>query len=542
MSQLAANLRGKSNWVIILCAYITVYVILDRISSVQALPDIGFTLWNPPPAISLALLLTCGLLFAPALFVAAVLADALSGAVSAWLWPALASDAVVAAGYTVVAVALRPLVRRAAGLQSVREVSWFLVIISVGVLAIAGSVGAALVLMNVVPMSRFTATVRHFWVGDLTGIVGLLPVLLTAPRAWKRWRELSTRTRVVDVGVFALSLASALWIIFGVAPPQEFQFFYLLLLPVIWIGVRHGLSLCAMAILTEQVTLVALVNQLDYPASDFIAFQILSLAVAVAGLVLGAVVTERLHAEVKLRQQQAELGRVTRITTAGALGSAIVHEISQPLATLATYAHACQRLSSTAPQDKRLLTETLAKIESEALRAGEIVERLRDFLSKGDTLLGPMALEEAARRVAGALVDEARVNGVEVRIEAQSETSIVADRVQVEQLLVNLIRNGIEAAAERTTGEKRVRVRISRSDSEIRVDVEDNGPGVTPEIMERLFEPFATSKTRGMGLGLSLSRQIVESHGGRLWYERTSAMGAHFAFCLPCNRTNVDVR
>ena len=128
------------------------------------------------------------------------------------------------------------------------------------------------------------------------------------------------------------------------APPDEDQFFYLLLLPVIWIGVRHGLPWCAMAILIEQVTLVALITLLGYPASDFIAFQIFSIAVAVAGLVLGAVVTERQDAELKLRQQQAELGRMTRLATVGALGSAIVHEISQPLATLATYAHACRRL------------------------------------------------------------------------------------------------------------------------------------------------------------------------------------------------------
>jgi two-component system sensor kinase FixL len=142
--------------------------------------------------------------------------------------------------------------------------------------------------------------------------------------------------------------------------------------------------------------------------------------------------------------------------------------------------------------------------------------------------------------VAGALADEARVQDVELRIDAQSETSIMADRVQIDQLLVNLMRNGIEAAAEGAHGQKRVRVRISQSDSETRVDVEDNGPGVAPEIVGSLFEPFTTSKPRGMGLGLSLSRQIVESLGGSLWCERTGPTGAHFAFHLPRDRTNID--
>jgi two-component system sensor kinase FixL len=289
------------------------------------------------------------------------------------------------------------------------------------------------------------------------------------------------------------------------------------------------------------VTLIALVTLLDYPTSEFIAFQFLALVVAVAGLLLGAVVTERQHTELQLRQQQAELGRVTRLATAGALGSAIVHEISQPLATLATYAHACHHLPSEGPEAEPLLMETLTKIESEALRAGEIVDRLRNLLSKGNTQLAPVAFAETARRVAGALADEARFHGVEVRIEAPFETSTMTDRVQVEQLLVNLIRNAIEAAAERTIGEKRVRVGISQSDREIRVDVEDNGPGVAPEMVGHLFEPFMTSKPRGMGLGLLLSREIAESQGGRLWCERTSAVGAHFAFSLPRDRTSFDV-
>jgi C4-dicarboxylate-specific signal transduction histidine kinase len=143
--------------------------------------------------------------------------------------------------------------------------------------------------------------------------------------------------------------------------------------------------------------------------------------------------------------------------------------------------------------------------------------------------------------VAGALADEARLHGVEVRVETQPETSTITDRVQVEQLLVNLIRNGIEAAGERTSGEGRVRVRIGRSNGGIRVDVEDNGPGVAPDMMRHLFEPFTTNKPRGMGLGLLLSRQIAESHGGKLWCERSSPAGAHFAFSLPRGGTNFDV-
>jgi C4-dicarboxylate-specific signal transduction histidine kinase len=224
------------------------------------------------------------------------------------------------------------------------------------------------------------ATVRHFWIGDLAGIVGLLPALITARAAWNGWKDVPVRSRYVDLAAYAIGLAVALWTIFGVTTANEFQFFYLLLLPVIWVSVRRGLPWCALATLVTQVALISVVVALDYSEADFLAFQMLSLVVASTGLILGAVVTERQQAELRLRYQQAELGRLTRVATAGALGSTIVHEISQPLATMATYAHACRRLLTSQPN---LLPQTLEKLEAEALRAGAMVDRLRDFLSRG---------------------------------------------------------------------------------------------------------------------------------------------------------------
>jgi integral membrane sensor domain MASE1 len=223
------------------CAYIAAYIFLDRISLLQALPNIGFTLWNPPPACSLALLLIKGLHFAPALYVAAVLGDVLNGAVSIGMMPVLVLDGIIAAGYTGVALLLRAFVRPGAGLQSVRDVGCFLGIIGIGVLGIAYAAGEVLVLMGVIPSEDLAKTVRYFWIGDVTGIVALLPAAISAPFAWKRWYELPPRERIVDLGAFALGLALALSVVFVVGPREQHQFLYLLLLPVIWIGVRHGL-------------------------------------------------------------------------------------------------------------------------------------------------------------------------------------------------------------------------------------------------------------------------------------------------------------
>ncbi len=532
---------------ITLSVYIVSYVLLDRISMVQVLPGLGFTLWNPPPACSLALLLTKGLRFAPALFLAAVLADTLNGGFSAGVAPMLVMDAIIAAGYSAIAAALRPFAGTPGGLQSVRDVAGFLCLTCAGVLSVAALVGGALVLLDVLPPDRWLLTVRHFWIGDVTGIVGLLPVLLTVRSAWGRWKEIPLRTRLGDSAVFVLTLVLALWIVFGIAALKEFQFFYLLLLPTIWIGVRHGLPWCAVAILIEQLGLIAVFVFVlhRYSMSDFIDFQLLLLAIAITGLVLGGVVTERQRAEFHFRQQQAEFGRTGRLTTAAALGSTIAHEISQPLATIATYVHACRTfLLSSSPTSSggppAFLSETLAKTEQETLRAGEIVDRLRNFISKGDARLMPVDLAEVTQAVVRVLSDEARARGVETVVRAPHCIEIVADRLQMEQVLLNLIRNAIEAAGDSPRRDRRVRVRISWTGQEAQVEVEDNGPGVTPEIAERLFEPFTTSKPRGMGLGLLLSREIIKFHGGEIWCDGAVASGARFTFRLPAGVPNDD--
>jgi signal transduction histidine kinase len=534
------TLRSTRDTSMVLCLYICLYVTLDRVSTVQVLPDLGFTLWNPPPACSLALLLSKGLQFAPALFPAAVLADTFNTGFSIGILPSLTVDAMTAIGYSAVAAVLRPIVGPAAGFQSTRNVTWFLVVAFAGVLIVAGLVCTTLVLMHVLPPDQFVAAFRHFWIGDVTGIVGLLPVLMTGPLAWERWRELSVPARCADLGFFAIALACALWLIFGVAAPKEFQFFYLLLLPMIWIGVRHGLPWCAIAILLEQSALIAVVAWHDYSLSEFTDFQILSLAIAITGLLLGAVVTEQHRTELRLRQQQAELARMARLTTAGALGSAIAHEVSQPLAIVSTYAHACRLMLKAGTLGQSSLTDSLAKLEAEALRAGEIVERLRDFLAGGDTRFVSLDLGEVVRDVVRAQDDEARSHGVTVSLDIQPHPQIVGDRLQLGQVLLNLLRNGIEAAAENRTRQKLVWIRLRHSDSGIQLDVEDNGPGVPPDIADHMFEPFATGKPKGMGLGLLLSRQIIEFHGGVLWHDRAAATGARFAFRLPT--TNSDVR
>ena len=536
-SWLASDRPGAGRQaVVVVCVYVASYVVLDWISFVQVLPSVGFTLWDPSPAASLALLVLKGLRFAPALFVAGVISDALVGGFPSGIQSTLASELIIAIGYTCVAAALRRFAHADQGFPRLVDVVWLLLIAAAGTLATACPVVAVLMIMQELPPALIAPSIRHFFIGDLTGIIGLLPALLTIPKAWDRWKEVSPVARIFDLGIFALGLGFALSVIFGVAPPQELEFFYLLLPPVVWIGVRHGLPWCALAILVVQFALISILTLLDYPPADFLAFQVLSLVVAATGLILGATVTERQRAERSLRQQQAELSRVARLTTAGALGTAVVHEISQPLATVATYAHACRRLLVSEPANLELLDRTMANVESEIRRAGDIVERLRDFLGKSELRWCSIDLAETTHKVVGVLADEARTHRAIVRIEAHPLPRIAADHIQIEQVLVNVIRNAIEAVADCTNRERWVQIRLRRIDDEVQVEVEDNGPGVSPDIAKHLFEPFETSKLRGMGLGLSLSREMIKAHGGSLEWDATVAVGARFVLRLPCHR------
>jgi len=527
--------------VAVVSVYTATYVILDRLTTLHVLPHVGFTLWNPPPACSLALLLFSGLRAWPAVYLAEVLADWLSGE-PIGVVPTLVADLLIAGGYTGVAALLRPFAGPTNGFRDLRATVAFLGVVFVGVLAVGTAVSLALMVLHVVMPAELLSAIRHYWVGDVTGIVGLLPVLMTAQSALERWKEVRAATKVVDSAIFLLALASALWLIFEVATSGEFRFFYLLLLPVVWVGARHGLALCAVAVVVEQVALVTVVTLHGFSSGDFIDFQLVSLAIACMGLILGTVVTERQRAELHLRRQQAELSRMARLTTAGALGSAIVHEIAQPLATIATYAHAWRAIYASDPTATELLSGTIGKIETEAARAGAIVHNLRNALVGGEASVVSVDVPDLTRNVVALLADEAKSHGAEISIQTLPVPTVSADRLQIEQVLLNLIRNAIEATADGAPASRRVWIRVRPVGRDVEVGVEDTGSGVRADIADQLFQPFVTVKPSGMGLGLLLSREIVRVYGGDLWFDKTRTNGALFVFRLPAEDDDIGMR
>lgn len=239
------------------------------------------------------------------------------------------------------------------------------------------------------------------------------------------------------------------------------------------------------------------------------------------------------------RSQQADTARLASITTAAVMGIGLAHQVSQPLSAVATYVHAARRLLTTRPVDQELLGEALEKAEFELKRTRDVMEHLRYFVSGGRAERLPVNLLEVTNAAARLLQHEAETRDVRLEIESVSLPALLADYIQIKQVLINLIKNAIDAAAETSDG--MVSVRCFHDGSAIEIEVADNGNGIASEIAEHVFEPFQTTKRHGMGVGLPLSRQIIAAHGGKIWWERAVPQGTRFHLRLPFDGFNNEV-
>src|SRR5271169_3494184 len=252
---------------------------------------------------------------------------------------------------------------------------------------------------------------------------------------------------------------------------------------------------------------------------------------------IGAVVdiTERRLAEEALRSAVADLGRASRLSTMGHLTASIAHEINQPLAAIVTNANACLLWLEADRLNLEQARQAATRIVRNGLRAGDIVKSVRALTRKSTAEMVSLDINDVIREVIVLMHDEFRRHAVRVETSLPPNLgSVVGDRVQLQQVVLNLVMNGIEAMANSMQGQRRLQIRSANDEpGRVLVAVEDSGPGLDVEQTNRLFEAFFTTKPEGMGMGLSISRSIIDAHGGRLWASPNLPNGATFQFTLP---------
>ena len=240
-------------------------------------------------------------------------------------------------------------------------------------------------------------------------------------------------------------------------------------------------------------------------------------------------------AEEALNRARSDLAHVARVTTLSALTASIAHEVNQPLSGIITNASTCLRMLDADPPNVDGARETARRTIRDGNRASDVIARLRALFSKREFTLESLDLNEATREVIALSLSELQRNRVVLQSElADDLPHVTGDRIQLQQVILNLLRNASDAMADVHDRPRQLLIKTEREDGDrVRVTVRDAGVGVDPQSMDKLFDAFYTTKSDGMGIGLSVSRSIIERHHGRLWAEPNDGPGATFSFSIP---------
>jgi len=644
-------------WPAIIGSYLALYIVLDWMSLIHptgAPSALGITPWNPPAGLSFALLLRYGPLFMPAVFAAVTLASILFHGLSDMPLAILASALTISLVYGAATLVLRNRLLMSIRLRTHRDLLILLAVALAATMLVAVSVVAIFASSGLLEWDGFWNFAFHFWVGDMIGIAGFTPLVLLMMDGERR-AAIAQGSRPWEVVLQFCTITIGLWIIFGWESTDHFEYSYVLFLPLIWIALRGGLVGATWGILATQLGLALAIQIKGFDADVTNQFQLLMIAVAVTGLVLGSIVDEeeraesslrdsemrlqtvvetapdailtfdetgvitaanraalrmfaapgrwpfgvriqtllsglspdimevmpggemvarrlddtsfaaevaigaatigkrvlyvaavrdisiRKQAEMWLKEHEAELAHASRLTATGEMAASLAHELNQPLTALISYARACQAvLKAGGADDERSLAAQplIDQAVQQALRAGDIIRSTREFLRRDDARVTKVEIAQIFKAVCDLVRAEAALNQIRIVIRFEPEVPpVLADAIQVEQVILNLIRNSMEAMSIIPADLREIRLSAALDPADpsfVIVGVKDSGPGFPPEFADRMFKPFSTTKTTGMGLGLSISRSIIETHGGRIWNVTDEIeCGADIRFTLP---------
>jgi signal transduction histidine kinase len=512
--------------------FVALYVALDWASYVEPLPHTSITPWNPNTGAIMALLLARGVGWAPvagfAIFVGELLTDA---GPPPW-WVLILTSAYLTAVYACAAWVLgrsgfeRPI-------ATTRSAAWFAGVVAVATGVAASGYVAIQVSTGVVASDAMSLGISRYWIGEFSGIIALTPVLLLEFQPGSLWDKI--RSHRAEFALWALGAVLGAGLAFALAAARDVRLFYPLFAPVTWIALRHGVAGAMISVSIVQAGLVAAL-ELTPGSIPLFNVQFPMLALGVTALFLGALAAERATAVRQMREQDAVLQRTLRFAVAGQLSAALTHELNQPMTALISYVRAAELMGTADTAGDPRLSDTLHKAGKEALRAGEVLRRLRGFYRGAGAHIEPTDVITVCTRVGEGLQDRMRRCNVEFKLRDCVLPKVMVDGTQLEIVIYNLVTNSLDAfdaVTPRRSPMGRVEITAETRGADVLINIDDSGPGIAAEVSGRLFDPFVSSKANGMGLGLSLSRTLLRHQGGDLWSEASRLGGARFVLRLP---------
>lgn len=537
----ASQLRGlRAREVAIVVAFLVAYVALEWASFMHEYEGLPVTPWNPGLGIAFGLMILKGAHYGFALFAGVVLAETLVLKTQLG-WPVvLGIGIVVSASYAAAADLARRYLRLDAGLAHLRDL---IILLAAAVSGAAVSAALLVVLLmgtGQLGSGEFGKAVLPLLVGDIIGIAVMAPVLLRLALHWRDIRVWPKWPIVLESIGYLLVTGFALWMILSIGDPFGYKFFYLLFLPVVAAGVRHGIDGSCVGLLITQFGLIGVLHWYGYDARQFTEFQAMMLVLTMTGLLVGVVVSERQRAdlatrdiEVRLKTLQAEAARAARMNMVSGMASALAHEINQPMTAARALGRSAQEMLRAPDADMQRVDQNLTTMVSQIDHAGSVVKRMREFLRRGQPHVSTLDVGSVLRDALALARPEAEANRADIELTVPDGLpTVFGDRVQLQQVVLNLLRNALDAVVESRRKDGHIRLAAHRmSDGSVEIRVTDNGVGVPAD--SQIFEPLSTSKADGLGLGLSICASIVQAHGGRIWLQSSRPGATEFRFSLP---------
>ncbi len=491
--------------------FLATYLSLEWLCYARPALAPAITPWHPQAGLMIAFLMLVGPRWWLATGLAAFLAACFIRDTQLSAVVLIAASAWIALAGVLTARSLR-LVLADLHMSSTPEAAKFAGIAACAALGTAVGVIGVSIATGAVSAADFLRGVARYGLADLNGMLMVIPLLLEWDR--RSGLKLVVQRRAIELLAQFLLVLVILGLIFALPDSEQLRFLYLLFVPVIWVALRWDWRGALAAVLVIQSALI-FAAEADLHTPRFVDTQVLMLTLTLTALLLGSVVAERRRVEARLRERDAELSRAMRFAVAGELASATAHELNQPMTALVSYLNAAEILAQSPGQVDERLSGTVRKAAAEALRAADVLHRLRDFYIGGRSQRESVDVAKLCATVAASFIDRlARAKIVLDVIPDPALALIEADETQMHIVLHNLVANAIDAVETVNAAQKRIEIQWRGEGRDVAIAVHDSGPGIDPATTDQVFEPFVSQKPEGMGLGLAITRSLVRAHGG----------------------------